>query len=693
MKIKYLLIAVLAGAALVGCNKGTGDDSGEPNTNGGDTYVTFNIITPAATAEDTKGTVGTPNEFVNGSAEEAAYETIRFIFYRNGSKVAVSSTDNLAITDYQVGTVTTTGDPESDFVWDEQSSGGSVERIAQARVILRSNGAKPNQVLVFMNMEKDDFVEIAKKQTLNEALEMANDPTIGAKAVKPHNMFVTPSVDPSKAGQLLFVMSNSSHFNGSNKVYATEIPAAAIKETASAAVGSDAITVYLDRVASKVQVNLDAIASGKELPTTGDDAIVTSKNKPIKITPLNWSLNAVQRKTFWTKNIEYTPATWDDGSTRSLNRTWWAVDPNYNVTVGAYDSTFPNTAYQHNNQPGNWDLFYYDVAELLSHSDKKINNWDGSLASALTLTSIDVVDKSTANFNKTQDYFEKQYCLENTLGTEVANFRRTGTHVIILAQATVEGNQVNLYRYNNTFYEEADWKEALFGEAVGIQAAKTFWSGPADPTVAGAHPFTQLNKLTNLDDLFSIEKAMEDDQHRVVKCDKDNSDGLVSVFLTTAGRAVDWYVQKAAFPAGFNPATDVNDTNWATYFDKITQPFDDPTDPTGKTPNMANELSKAIVTVIEPTNAFTLGLLYFCVPIEHLNPISTGGTLEVGNYGVVRNHWYDITVSDIKGTGTGIYDPDEPIVPGDKTPNWYLAAKININAWHKVAQNGVELVD
>lgn len=680
MKLKYLLIAVLAGAALVGCNK-TGDNSGALNSNGGDTYVTFNIITPAATAESTKGEVGSP-EFVNGTAEEAAYESIRFIFYRNGSKVAVSSTDNLAITDYQVGTVETSGDPESDFNWEDRPTGESVERIANARVILRSNGAKPNQVLVFMNMDKDDFIGIAGKQTLNEALEMANDATIGAKPVKPHNMFLNPNN--------FFVMTNSSYFNGTNKIYATEIPVAAIKETAAEAVASHAVTVYLDRVASKVQVNLDAIASGKEFPTTGDEAIVTSKNKPIKITPLAWSLNASQRKTFWTKNIEYTPAGWDNGSSRDLHRTWWAVDPNYNVSVGGYETTFPNTAYQHNDQPGGWDLYYYDVAELLAHSDKKIADWDGStLASALALTTINVEDKSTANFNKTPEYFEKQYCMENTLGTEVANFRRTGTHVIILAQATVAGSQVNLYRYNNTFYEEADWKEAMFGEAVGLQAAKTFWSGPADPTVAGTHPFTQLNELTNLDELFSIEKAKEDDQHRVVKCDRSNSDGLVSLFLTTNGRAVNWYVQKAAFPAGFDPATDVNDTNWATYFDKITEPWED----TSGNPNMNNELAKAIASVIEPTNAYTLGLLYFCVPIEHLNPITTGAAPEIGNYGVVRNHWYDITVSDIKGTGTGIYDPSEPIVPGDKTPNWYLAAKININAWHKVAQKDVELVD
>ena len=58
----------------------------------------------------------------------------------------------------------------------------------------------------------------------------------------------------------------------------------------------------------------------------------------------------------------------------------------------------------------------------------------------------------------------------------------------------------------------------------------------------------------------------------------------------------------------------------------------------------------------------------------------------MGMYGVVRNHLYNITTDDITSLGKGIYDPTEIIVPGDKAELWYLAAKVNINAWHIVKQ-------
>lgn len=685
MKFRYLLIAGLAGLALVGCNKEEGVNDGSEG-NGGNTYVTFNIYAPASDSPATKGAEGTP-AFVNGSAEEAAIENIRFIFYRNGSKVAVSATDNFTPKAYQVGTVAVTDplnpDPESAFDFQEEATGGSVERVAQAKVILKSNGAKPNQVLAFLNMEQKDFKEIADQPTLAQALEKMNDETLGS-GIKPHNMFINKNNK--------FVMSNSAYFvgglAGGAPTRAYGIKASAIKDSAAEAVNpSDAVTLYVDRVAAKVAVNTTAIDAGVVLPTTGDNKIVTSRNKAIKVTPLAWSLNAVQRDVYWTKDISYSPVYPWSLSTADVarqHRTWWAVDPNYNISTGQYGSYFPNSAYDHNSVVDNWKLYYYNTNEILAHSDKKIDGGASTLAEALALTAINIVDKGTTGFNTKAEYFEKQYCLENTLGTEVANYRRTATHVIVLAQATVEGNQVDLYRYNNTIYEEADWLDAIVGEVVGIQASKKFYTCPdADLSVAGKHAFTQLSKTD-----LKIEKAIENTTtHKVNKlpASKKHSDGDVSVFLTDVAKAKTWYVQIADFPAGFDPANDVNETNWSTYFSKITEPLE-----VSGEPNPANALADAITTVIEPTNAYTLGLLYYCVPVEHL--VAKASTPEVGMYGMVRNHWYDITLDAIKGLGTGIYDPTEPIVPGDKTPDWYLAAKINVNAWHKIAQTS-SLVD
>ena len=133
MKIKYLLIAALAGVALVGCNKeGGADVNGGKDTN--NFYATFNIVAPASSS-DTKADDG---GFAFGAPEEAAVQNIRFIFYRNGSKVAISATDNFTLSGYTVGHVIgDSNNPESPFEWTDGTAGGSVEKIAQAKVILR----------------------------------------------------------------------------------------------------------------------------------------------------------------------------------------------------------------------------------------------------------------------------------------------------------------------------------------------------------------------------------------------------------------------------------------------------------------------------------------------------------------------------------------------------------------------------
>ncbi len=77
------------------------------------------------------------------------------------------------------------------------------------------------------------------------------------------------------------------------------------------------------------------------------------------------------------------------------------------------------------------------------------------------------------------------------------------------------------------------------------------------------------------------------------------------------------------------------------------------------------------------------GRAYYYVPIKHL-----GGTGELAEYGIVRNHFYKITLSGITGFGTPVYDPDkvvDPIVPTYE--NTYLAARVQVLQWRVVTQN------
>lgn len=75
------------------------------------------------------------------------------------------------------------------------------------------------------------------------------------------------------------------------------------------------------------------------------------------------------------------------------------------------------------------------------------------------------------------------------------------------------------------------------------------------------------------------------------------------------------------------------------------------------------------------------GFTYYYTPIQHLG---TPGTL--GEYGIVRNHSYQVTIQNIKGFGTPVYDPKkeiDPMIPSDE--NTYLAASIKVLSWRVVS--------
>lgn len=98
------------------------------------------------------------------------------------------------------------------------------------------------------------------------------------------------------------------------------------------------------------------------------------------------------------------------------------------------------------------------------------------------------------------------------------------------------------------------------------------------------------------------------------------------------------------------------------------------------------ELADAEATINEelaknPAQIAKEGYVYYYTPIKHLG--TTGST---GEYGVVRNHIYDVTITDIKGYGTPIFDPDKDIdTTHPSNEEVYIAARINVLSWRVVS--------
>lgn len=113
-----------------------------------------------------------------------------------------------------------------------------------------------------------------------------------------------------------------------------------------------------------------------------------------------------------------------------------------------------------------------------------------------------------------------------------------------------------------------------------------------------------------------------------------------------------------------------------------------------KTPSATSgftEVDKAtVLAAIEAAKAEVRkdGRAYYYVPIKHLGSKDGLGKSTLGEYGIVRNHFYKITLTGIKGFGTPVYDPDqvvEPVVPTYE--DTYLAARVQVLQWRVVNQN------
>lgn len=139
--------------------------------------------------------------------------------------------------------------------------------------------------------------------------------------------------------------------------------------------------------------------------------------------------------------------------------------------------------------------------------------------------------------------------------------------------------------------------------------------------------------------------------------DFKNSDGTMQQYRVTPTLAAD--------PAGTKK-----------YYTKTTS---------GTTPTFTEVPKATVLAAIEADKAEIRkdGRAYYYVPIKHL-----GETGKIAEYGIVRNHFYKITLTGITGFGTPVYDPDKVVDPAVPTyENTYLAARVQVLQWRVVNQN------
>ena len=103
--------------------------------------------------------------------------------------------------------------------------------------------------------------------------------------------------------------------------------------------------------------------------------------------------------------------------------------------------------------------------------------------------------------------------------------------------------------------------------------------------------------------------------------------------------------------------------------------------------NSLNATNEYLATNIEPSVLYYSGETFYYIYIKHLG----NGTGKPGDYGIVRNHIYNVVVKSIGGFGSPTYvgtnDIIEPEYPEDPTAQEsFVSAQINILSWRLVNQ-------
>ena len=726
MKTKYLLIAALAGLALVGCNKEKGSDSNELKPSGESNYMGFTIAMPSATKADPD-----PGTFESGKDYENAIKSIHFFFYKHGAYVSYGYGDVVSrFTDANATNPVSGGNVE------EIRDGGedvSNPTIRKGVVVLESTMAMPDQVLCVINSRNAGWYRNKSLATVTAALHSGKAESLTGNTNDSYKDF--------QADGPYFVMSTApmygSDADGNKEVkYVTDIlveqdasgnfTANSYIQSTIAAAEARPLEVYVERMAARVEIdNLDGASSildanGFIKAANLDAAMKDASNDPLwDINPIAWGVTAHNKKAYCIKHVgtgwwgDATYTGWLESGTQVPNplkssenmytRINWCTDPNYSTSDVAFSNrqAYPHSARQYY---GANEEKYWSASEIKAH-------YDGA-------------EKSAADILQ-------RYCYENTFDKDGQknNPRINGTMILLYAQAKVHNaaNYEDLFAYMGQTYTYAEYVKHLLS-TIWAHGSEFYvndggYKGIVEPTVQNAFADKSSNYLkivrsTTMNQFFGadqfgpytrniIETASANDGSQKIK--DLYLDWVIDMGTRAAGTVTlqpntfdsafpvinsftqndekgyaDGYV--TLIPGTAMPTLYVIDTNTAT------NPAYDAGTPDSEYRAItdAEKVQAFLGHVVEPANMYRDGKMYYAITLQHFGEAKSGDDPLEGNYGVVRNNLYRVSIGQVKSLGHGIDDVDEPIIPGDRKNPFYLAAKINILSW-QIARQTVNL--
>ncbi|MDE6096364.1 MAG: Mfa1 family fimbria major subunit [Muribaculaceae bacterium] len=586
------------------------------------------------------------DDYVNGSPDEMKINKVLFVFYDGLGNYINSQT----LTNFE-------GTPGN--------GSGSIETTLQiiVPVELKEGQGMPEYVMAYVNPTEKASSDV--NQALNRVLCLT----------RTHDQIISTD---DHAG---YTMSNSVYYEGNDQdlpVIATKLPEGALFESEEAAKNNEdtdkETLIYVERVVAKVVVTNDKDAFDPS-PSNNQETV---GEYTLSFQPLAWGVNNVERNTFLIKNFrsqetngskvtEITNLTYGtaNNSTHMGNltnpswnyteghRTFWAYSPTY-FNGGKY----PETADIYGDGT-NFSLDYRSYNDI--YNENKPGEWGSELGEdnclytlentmrpsviademGRAVTSVTIVGKY--NLKKGTESIEDGTSFYLSRGTgDITNY-----HIWVgndMKNTFMEKNSV-VYIKNVTDqtpeYVPVPYAEQIDGEKNPYLAA--FEVTHPKPEIYGKVPLASRH--------VTLQMTGKD-------LNEENGDPI-------------YYYRNANGVMIPVKESDITTVNIALY----------------------SSFSPEFGAI----ESFKSGMAYFNVPIKHLWASATSGIGDkdynplLGHYGVVRNHIYNINIQGISGIGTGINDPEDPIIPNVTEMQYYVKTKLLVQRWRLVPKQNVTL--
>ncbi|MCM1505263.1 MAG: fimbria major subunit [Muribaculum sp.] len=625
-----------------------------------------------------------------GTSEESAINNIVFVFYdANGNQVGEKTT--MPIEGFEL---TRNFDSATGNVGDYYTS--------TVPVTILKGQSKPTQIMAFVNPVQTTGLDADLRSIMT---------------VTRHSVSTTVTGADGKDATY-YTMSNSVYYNpsastGTGICRAAQIPegGAYVSREEAAADGALSTDIYVERYAAKVR--LRTIEDMKVTDITPDNSTTTGSdggsttNFTLKFNPGKWALNAIDDLTFVTKVYledevgsyganAYAYSALNDilnpgGSSWAWNsfankRSYWALSPSY------YKGEYPEVA-------SDWTSQNYDVDYITYNTLTSLTG--GSEPGATVYTKETTVGRKGFDSNNPEASIPSVVYggYYNVVGADGNNIMNGSTPITFYIH-TVAGKN-NLY-----FESNADGTSAIPGGTSVMQDIVSH-QGTLFVTTTVTNRTTNEVISTSTDQLSRLNLSTVANFLEVAHPSLEvltNADGSI---VKVPSRKVTMQIKKLA--SGQTAYTNVvypESGETAITYQLCYGNGSTIVDVEADNYILAN---KTLTTAALYVDKYNQGAAYFNIPVLHLGWYRAGNAnwsdntskgiaknidwskVRVGDFGIVRNHVYDILVNSITGLGVGIGNPDDPIIPENNGTTYYVNFRLNVLNWAVVPTQTMDL--